>query len=108
MIEFIDPEELPFTTDEIFRAGCAFLPEETARLMADHLAECGPDVVADRAQRRAGWLAAGRANAERLPLGAWLYPDELLPALSALSPSTAARVARLRQFLDGDHPDPAV
>jgi hypothetical protein len=108
MIEFIDPEELPFTTDEIFRAGCAFLPEETARLMADHLAGCGPDVVADRAQRRSVWLAAGRPNAERMPLGAWLYPVELLPALSALSPNTAARVARLRQLLDDEDRDPAV
>ena len=108
MIEFIDPEELPFTTDEIFRAGCAFLPEETARLMADHLTEIGPDVVDDRAQRRTRWLAAGIENAERLPLYAWMYPDELLPALSALSPSTAARVARLLRFLAHEDPDPAV
>lgn len=108
MTEFIDPEELPFTTDEIFRAGCTFLPQESARLMADHLTECGPDLVDARAQRRAGWLAAGIANAERMALHAWVYPDELLPALSALSPSTAARVARLRRFLAGEHPGPAV
>lgn len=108
MTDFIDPEELPFTTEEIFQAARMFLPEEAARRMADHLAECGPDLVAVRSQRRAGWLAAGIANAERMLLYGWVYPDELLPALTALSPEIAARVELLRRALARDHSDHAV
>jgi hypothetical protein len=89
--EFIDPEELPFTTDELFRAGCCFLPREVAQEMAENLASCGADLIEARVQRRAGWRAAGIPNADTMKLGAWGYPDELLPALASLSSDVEAR-----------------
>ena len=57
--ELIDPEELPFTRDEVYRALRLWYPEERARLEADHVAECGRGYVEARAERRAEWRAAG-------------------------------------------------
>ena len=108
MTKFIDPEELPFTTAEVFDAALTFLPADAARQMADHLAQCGPDLIATRARRRAGWRAGGIPNAERMLLYGWVYPEELLPALAKLSPDVAARVDRLRRALARDHSDHAV
>ena len=108
MTRFIDPEELPFTTDEVYRAACTFLPADTARMMADHLTTCAPDLIAARTERRAGWRAAGIRGADALPLYGWVYPTELLPALAALTPDAATRVAQLRRTLASDHRDGAV
>jgi hypothetical protein len=36
----------------------------------------------------------------RTPLHGWVYPEELLPNLSALSTDLTERVARLRAFLN--------
>ena len=108
MTEFIDPEELPFTHAEIYAAAQTFLPGEAARQMADHLVACGPDLIAARSERRAGWLLAGVANAERRLLHGWVYPDELLPALATLSPGAAARIDQLRRALASNHSDRAV
>jgi hypothetical protein len=94
---FIDPEELPFSADEVFHAGCLFLPTEAARAMAEHLEACGPDLIEQRRLRRAGWRAAGVPNADTLPLHGWVYPDELLPALASLSESAFARSLRLME-----------
>jgi len=99
---YIDPEELPFTREEVFEAGRTFLPEPTARQMADHFATIGPQAVEDRAQRRAQWELGGIPNAKRLPLYYWDYPDELLPALAALSADAERRVEALRRFLGRD------
>ena len=98
MTRFIDPEELPFTFDEIFEAARTFYPAETARQMAEHLGECGPGIVASRAERRASWRAAEIPNADRMPLHARVYPDELLPALASLSPELARRVTELQHL----------
>ena len=95
----IDPEELPFTRDEIYEAARTFLPKATAKRMADHLATIGPQLVEARTDWRAQWERGGIANAARLPLYAWDYPDELLPALAALSPEVEQRVIALRRFL---------
>ena len=103
MTTFIDPEELPFTTDEVYRAACTFLPADVARMMADHLTACGEDHIAARAKRRAGWRKAGIRGADTLPLYGWVYPPELLPALAALGPDVEERVAKLREFLAGDN-----
>ena len=108
MTDFIDPEELPFTTAEIFEAARTFLPDDAARRTAEHLASCGPDLIAAREQRRAEWRAAGVANAERMLLYGWAYSNELLPALANLSADTAARVERLRRALARDFSDHAV
>jgi hypothetical protein len=99
MPPFIDPEELPFTSDEIYEAARTFLPAVTARRMADHLAAIGPDLVEARAERRVSWEKGGIPNAAKLPLYGWDYPEELLPALAALSPEAEERVAVLRRFL---------
>ena len=99
MPEFVDPEELPFTTDELYRAALRFMPEEKARFIADHLTEIGPGLVAERAARRAGWRRSGAPNADTLPLFGWVYPNELLIALSALSPEVDARVKALQARL---------
>ena len=45
MAALIDPEELPFTPDEIYAAASTFLPAATAREMADRLVEVGPALV---------------------------------------------------------------
>jgi len=99
MTDYIDPEELPFTTDEIYRAACRFLPPETARVMADHLTTCGPDAIETREERRARWRGAGVANADTALFNYWVYPEELLAALSELSGDVAARVELLRRRL---------
>ena len=107
MAQLIDPEELPFTTDELYRAGLRFLPEAKARLMADHMSEVGPIMIADRAARRAGWQRGGVPNADTLPLYGWVYPPELLTALSALSPDVDARVQALQALLEAGRRGPA-
>ena len=95
----IDPEELRFTSEEIYRAGCLFLSEAAARRMAEALVLAGPGLIAARTERRLGWKEGGIANADQLPLHGWVYPDELLPALGSLSIDLAARVDTLRQRL---------
>jgi hypothetical protein len=103
MAAVIDPEELPFTPDEIYEADKTFLPATTAREMADHLAEVGPGLVEARRERRLGWERGGVAHAAKLPLYGWVYPDELLPALARLSPDLKARVDSLQRFLRREH-----
>ena len=95
MSSFIDPDELPFTTDEIFRAGRLFMPEESAREMADHLTEIAPVYIESRANRREGWRLGGVPNAETEPLYGWVYPEQLLPALASLSADAEARALRI-------------
>jgi hypothetical protein len=94
---FIDPEEFPFTRDEIHVAARFFLPEETAAMLADHLAHLGPTLIAAREERRAEWRRAGVSDADRQPLHAWGYPDDLLPALASLSPHAESRARRLME-----------
>jgi len=62
MAALIDPEELPFTSDEIYEAAKTFLPATTAREMADHLAEVGPGLIEARRERRLGWERGGVAT----------------------------------------------
>lgn len=99
MAGYIDPEELPFTRDEIYRAGLSFLSEPEARLNADHLTECGAGLIEAREERRLGWRRGGILNADVLPLNGWVYPLQLLPALAELSPDVARRVEELRARL---------
>ena len=108
MNDFIDPEELPFTTDEIFRAACRFLPMDTARLMANHLTDCGPDTIAMRAERRTAWAAADVPGAETRLLHGWTYPEELLPALASLSVEAEARARSLMEETWASHRRSAV
>ena len=108
MPAYIDPEELPFTTAELHTAARTFLSEDDARLVTDTLTELGPQMVRERSARRLAWKAANVANADALPLHGWVYPDELLGALAALSVDAAARVERLRRLLAGDDRGPAV
>ena len=95
MSDVIDPDELPFTRDEIARAYRLFHPAETAEYVADHLAECGPGMIEDRAERRKQWEAAGIPNAATKPLHGWHYDEQLLPALASLSANVAERVESL-------------
>jgi hypothetical protein len=99
MRELIDNEELPFTTEEIYQAASTFLAEDVARSMASHFADLGPDAIRAREERRAGWRAAGIANAATRPLHFWEYPPALLPALEKLSDDAARRVEELRRRL---------
>ena len=108
MSAYIDPEELPFTTAELQAAARTFLSEDEARLVAESLTELGPRMVRERSARRVAWKAAHIANADALPLHGWVYPDELLGALAALSVDSAARVERLRRLLARDDRGPAV
>jgi len=95
MSDLIDPDELPFTRDEIARAYALFYPAEIAEEVADHLVECAPGLIEIRAQRRNEWAAAGIPNAATAPLHGWVYAEELLPALASLSPDVADRVESL-------------
>src|SRR5215813_10669767 len=97
MSNFIDPEELPFTTEELFDAARRFLPEAAARELAGVLTACGPDVISSRAERRAGWRAAGIPGADTMFLHAWAYPNELLPALASLSVDAERRALILME-----------
>lgn len=97
MSEFVDPEELPFTEDELFEAGCLFISAEAARELARCLAELGPGLSEAREQRRAQWRASGVVDAHWMPLHAWVYPDELLPALASLSADAEARALFLKE-----------
>ena len=108
MPAYIDPEELPFTTDEIRAAARRFLSEADARLVADTLTKLGPQLVRERSTRRVAWKAANLANADALPLHGWVYPAELLPALAELSVDAAARVESVRRLLARDDRGPAV
>src|SRR5215475_2124476 len=97
MADLIDPEELPFTTEELFDAARRFMPEDAARSLAEHLTECGPGVISARADRREGWRAAGIPGAETMFLHAWAYPGELLPALASLSVEAERRALILME-----------
>lgn len=97
MTDFVDPEELPFTAEELFLAARGFLPEDAARDMANHLAECGLGLIVAREERRATWRAAGMVEAHWMPLHGLSYPAELLPALAALSPDAEARALFLME-----------
>src|SRR5207302_8763140 len=90
--QFVDPEELPFTADEIYRAAALWVSDADARHLGDHLASCGPGHIVERDRRRAEWGKAGVPDAEQSPLHGWDYPEWLLPALSVLSASCGARV----------------
>ena len=107
MPAYIDPEELPFTADEIRAAASRFLSEADARLVAETLTELGPQMMRERSGRRAEWKAASIPNADALPLHGWVYPEELLPALAELSADAAARVERVRRLLARDDRGPA-
>jgi len=95
MTTLIDPDEFPFTTEEVYRAASKFMPTRVAREVADHLTECGPGLIDARAERRSTWQAAGIPNAGTLSLHGWVYPDELLPALASLSADALTRATRL-------------
>ena len=97
MNELLDPDELPFTRDELARACGLFMPPEEAEFLADHSAALAPDYVATRAARRTEWQAAGIPNAATAPLYGWVYSEELLLALASLSESVAERVEPLMQ-----------
>ncbi len=97
MTEFIDPEELPFTEEEVRRAGGLFLPSDAASEMARHLSDCGPQVIEAREERRASWRASGMSDAHWMPLHALCYPKDLLPALASLSRDAEARARFLKE-----------
>lgn len=99
MSEYVDPEELPFSVAELFEAAKQFLPEENAKLMAQHLGEEGPGVIERRATKREDWKKRGDPKADSLPTFDWHLPLELFPALASLSPQLAHRVAELRARL---------
>jgi hypothetical protein len=89
---------LPFTRDEIYRA-LASVSEYASRatMIADHLNEIGPTVIALREKARTHLREGGIPNADMLVQNPWVYSPELLPALAALSPEVAARVEQLNQ-----------
>lgn len=99
MPDLIDSEELPFTTDELYRGACRFLAADMARTLADHMTECGPGLIKTRLERRAEWRAAGVAGAGTMRLHGWVYPEDLLPALASLSGDVEVRA---RGILEGD------
>jgi hypothetical protein len=107
MPRFIDPEELPFTTDEVYRAARLWDTDDEARHLAASLMKAGPGVVKIRAERREYWHRHGLQDAARRPLFAWAYPHWLLPALAVLSPELENRITSLRAwFLEfAGHPE---
>jgi len=89
MSDLIDPDELPFTRDELARAYRLILPARAdADSIADHMAEIGPGLIAIRAERRAQWAAAGIPNAATAPLYGWSYQEEAAEA-AGLMPTEA-------------------
>ena len=102
MTDLIDPDELPFTTEEIFQAVLLFGPEDAARQLADLFTELGPGYIEERSKCRERWRQGGVPNADTMPLYGWVYPEQLLPALASLSTDAEARALRIleRQWQD--------
>ena len=98
MQELIDPEEMPFTVDEIYEACLQFMPAGAARRYADDLAASAPDTRRHRRARRLRLRKAGYPEADRQPSGEWDYPPDLMQALEALSDDAVLRVAGLRRY----------
>jgi|SRR5450432_786150 len=93
--EWLDPEEFPFTEDEVFQAATLWRNDSEARHFARELADLERKTAIQRTAHRAQ-MAARPADPDRIvlivkrpedPDSKWLWP-----ALSVLSESCAARV----------------
>jgi hypothetical protein len=111
---WLDPEDFPFTRDELFQAASLWLGAAEARAFADDVAEFKRRQVRDREAHRMR-LDAHPEQRDKL-FFAYTSGDRstepwLMPALSVLSASCAARVEsemarsrelRLRRALEQD------
>jgi hypothetical protein len=88
---FIDPVEFPFTEDEVRRAGVLHTTLEAADSMAAQLARCGPPHIEAHEGLRARIRQSGIAGADAAIPGGWVFPDHLIPALTALGGETEVR-----------------
>jgi hypothetical protein len=91
----LDPLELPFTEAELLDAASRVWPAPQAKLLTTALAQDVPRYVRYRARRWAHWRRHGQARRE--PLNGLVLPEEVLAALTTISRSAAARVARLKR-----------
>ena len=98
----VDPEELPFTRQELYGAFLRLGPVREAARLSDHLASQGPDAILAREELRARAKAGRVPRAETMLQHAWVYPPELLSSLAALGPDVAARVEKLQRRLRDD------
>lgn len=92
--EWLDPEDFPFTEEEVFQAALLWEDRESARRIAHDTAASERKYVVKRTARRAV-MATRSANGETVVFVRGSVGDPtpwLLPALSVLSESCAARV----------------
>src|SRR3989442_1580016 len=91
----LDPLELPFTKTELLEAASRVWPARQAKLLTTSLAQEVRRYIRYRARRWAHWRRHGYHRRE--PLHGLVLPEEVLAALTTVSRSAAARVARLKR-----------
>lgn len=94
-MKYLDDEELPFTRDEVRRAGSAWLGTRDAEELLKSIVASLPGYVAHREELRRKILHHGRAASLCDEAGEWAVPDMLLAHLSILSVDASARVELL-------------
>ncbi|MEO6210715.1 MAG: hypothetical protein ABIQ10_11375 [Gemmatimonadaceae bacterium] len=91
---WLDPEEFPFSQEELFDAVSLWMGSDDVWKLTEQLAKSSRDSVQMREEQLLRWRKASPSYA-RDPneprLGDFMQIDWLWPALSVLSPSTAAR-----------------
>jgi hypothetical protein len=91
----LDPVELPFTEEEVLRAASVIWSEREAKLLVSTLIQEIPRYLRYRTRRWALWRQAGYSR--RDPLHGIDLPEEVLAALTVISQSAAARIAKLKR-----------
>jgi hypothetical protein len=95
MQDLIDPEDFPFTEDEVYRAERLLSPEADARRMAADIASSGREAQAARIA-----AAAARARGSRIPTEinppVMILSGMYFAQLAAVSPELEERVERYR------------
>jgi hypothetical protein len=95
MQDLIDPEDFPFTEDEVYRAERLLSPEADARQMAADIARAGREAQAARIAAAAA-RARGSRNPTEINPPVMLLSGMYFAQLAAVSPELEQRVERYR------------
>jgi hypothetical protein len=95
MKDLIDPEDFPFTEDEVYRAERLLSPEADARQMAADIARAGREAQAARIAAAAA-RARGSRNPTEINPPVMLLSGMYFAQLAAVSPELEERVERYR------------
>ena len=95
MQDLIDPEDFPFTEDEVYRAERLLSPEADARQMAADIASAGREAQAARIAAAAA-RARGSRNPTEINPPVMVLSGMYFAQLAAVSPELEERVERYR------------